>query len=39
MKTGRCAAASELKTPPLDCITSSFASMPASTRRRSICSR
>ena len=39
MNTGRCRAASELKTPPLDCITSSFASIPASARRPSIRSR
>jgi hypothetical protein len=39
MKTGRRAAASAPKTPPLDCITSSFASTPASASRRSIRSR
>src|SRR5205085_117312 len=35
MNTGRRAAACELKTPPLGCITSSLASAPASESRRS----
>jgi hypothetical protein len=39
MKTGRVRATSELKTPPLDCITRSFAWTPASARRPSIRSR
>ena len=36
MKTGRTAAASEPKMPPLDCITSSFARTPASASLPSI---
>ena len=36
MNTGRTAAASEPKMPPLDCITSSFACTPAAASRLSI---